>query len=164
MWWHGWEITSRLTHWDRVTHKCVNKLTIIRSDNGMSPGRRQVFIWTIAGIWLIGFLGTNFSKILIEIQTFSLNDMQFILSSATWRTFCPGLNVLIVRMYSVTNPSIGNCLSPLLWPCRLGYRDGNRWRNGPDSLMVAGWGVWCSDYDPYLLHRILESRYHESWV
>ena len=31
----------RLTHWGRVTHMCVNKLTIIGSDNGLSPGRRQ---------------------------------------------------------------------------------------------------------------------------
>ena len=35
-----------LTHWGRVTHKCVGKLTIIGSDNGLSPGRRQAIIWT----------------------------------------------------------------------------------------------------------------------
>ena len=29
-----------LTYWGRVTHICVNKLTIIGSDNGLSPGRR----------------------------------------------------------------------------------------------------------------------------
>ena len=56
-----------LTHWGRVTHICVNKLTMIGSDNGLSPGRRQAIIWTNAGILLIGPLGTNFSKILIEI-------------------------------------------------------------------------------------------------
>ena len=28
-----------LTHWGRVTHICVSKLTIIGSDNGLSPGR-----------------------------------------------------------------------------------------------------------------------------
>ena len=55
------------THWGRVTHICVNKLTIIGSDNGLSPGRRQAIIWTNAGILLIGPLGTNFSEILIEI-------------------------------------------------------------------------------------------------
>ena len=27
-----------LTHWDRVTHRCVGKLTIICSDNGLWPG------------------------------------------------------------------------------------------------------------------------------
>ena len=47
-----------LTHWGRVTHICVRKLTIIGSDNGLSPGRRQAIIWTNAGILLIGPLGT----------------------------------------------------------------------------------------------------------
>ena len=60
-----------LTHWGRVTHICVSKLTIIGSDNGLSPGRRQAIIWTNAGILLIGSLGTNFSEILVGIQTFS---------------------------------------------------------------------------------------------
>ena len=35
---------SYLTHWDRVMHMCVSKLTIIGSDNGLSPGRRQAII------------------------------------------------------------------------------------------------------------------------
>ena len=34
--------------------------------------RRQAIIWTNADILLIGHLETNFSEILIEIQTFSL--------------------------------------------------------------------------------------------
>ena len=34
----------------------------------MSPGWRQTIIWTNAGIFLIGRLGTNFSGILIEKQ------------------------------------------------------------------------------------------------
>ena len=42
-----------LTHWGRVTHICVGKLTIIGSGNGLSPGRRQAIIWTNAGILLI---------------------------------------------------------------------------------------------------------------
>ena len=54
-----------LSHWGRVTHICVGKLTIIGSDNGLTPGRRQAIIWTNAGILLIGPLGTNFSEILI---------------------------------------------------------------------------------------------------
>ena len=33
-------------------------LTIIGSDNGLSPGRRQAITWTNAGILLIGPLGT----------------------------------------------------------------------------------------------------------
>ena len=83
-----------LTHWGRVTHICVNKLTIIASDNGLSPGRRQAIIWTSAGILLIGPLGTNFSEILIEIITFSFKKMRLKVSSAKWRPCCLGLNVL----------------------------------------------------------------------
>ena len=84
-----------LTHWGRVTHICVGKLTIIGSNNGLSPGRRQAIIWTSAGILLSGPLGTNFSEILIEIQTFSLKEIRLKMSSAKWCPFCLGLNVLI---------------------------------------------------------------------
>ena len=59
-----------LTHWGWVTHICISKLSIIGSDNGVSPGRLQAIIWTNAGILLIGPLGTNFIEILIEILTF----------------------------------------------------------------------------------------------
>ena len=78
---------SVLTHWGRVTHICVSKLTIIASDNGLSPGRRQAIIWIIAGILLMGPLGTNFSEMSIEIQTFSLNKLHLKMSSAKWRPF-----------------------------------------------------------------------------
>ena len=84
----------QLTHWGRVTHICVSKLTIIGSDNGLWPDRRQAIIWTIAGSLLIGPLGTNFSEILIEILTFSFKKMCLKVSSAKRRPFCFGLNVL----------------------------------------------------------------------
>ena len=58
-----------LTYWGRVTHIC-GKLTIIVSGNGLSPGRRQVIIWTNAEILLIWALGTNFSENLSEIYIF----------------------------------------------------------------------------------------------
>ena len=83
-----------LTHWGRVTHICVGNLTIIGSDNGLSPCRRQAIIWTNAGILLIGPLGTNFSENLIEILTFSFTKMRLKVLSAKWRPFCLGLNVL----------------------------------------------------------------------
>ena len=41
-----------LTHWGRVTHICVSDLTIIGSDSGLSPGRRQAIIRTNARILL----------------------------------------------------------------------------------------------------------------
>ena len=83
------------THWGRVTHICVVKFTIIGSDNGLAPGRRQAIIWTNAGILLIGPSGTNFSETLIEIQTFSLKKIRLKISSEKCGPFSLGLNVLI---------------------------------------------------------------------
>ena len=83
-----------LTHLGRVTHICVGKPAITGSDNGLSPDRRQAIIWTNAGILLIGPLGTYFSEILTGIQTFSFKKMHLKMSSAKWRSFCLGLNVL----------------------------------------------------------------------
>ena len=83
-----------LTHWGRVTHICVGKLTITGSDNGLSAERRQAIIWTNAGILLIGPLGTNFSEIIIEIQTFSSKKIRLKMSSAKCCSFRLGLNVL----------------------------------------------------------------------
>ena len=76
-----------LTHWGRVTHICVSKLTIIGSNNGLSPGRHQAIIWTNVGILFIEPLETNFSEILIVIQIFSFKKMRLKMSSAKWRPF-----------------------------------------------------------------------------
>ena len=77
-----------------MTHICVIKITIIGSDNGLSPGRRQAIIWINARILLIWNLGTDFNEILSEIHTFSFKKMHFKMSSAQWRLFRLGLNVL----------------------------------------------------------------------
>ena len=77
-----------------MTHICVGNLTIIGSDNGLSPDRRQVIIWTNAGLLLTGPSGTNFSEILIEILTFSFKKMRLKVPSAKRQPFCLGLNVL----------------------------------------------------------------------
>ena len=76
----SWRVKVDLIHWS--LEKSLNslrpsdiKLTIIDSDNGLSPlspGWRQVILWTNARILLIGPLGTNFIECLIGIQTFSL--------------------------------------------------------------------------------------------
>ena len=86
---------DELIHWGRMTHICVSNLTIIGSDNGLSPSRRQAIIWTNAGILLIGPLGTNLSEILILTDTFSFKKMHLKVSSVKWRPFCLGLNVLM---------------------------------------------------------------------
>ena len=108
-----------LTHWGQVTHICVDKLNTIGPYNGLSPGRRQA--WTNAGILLIVPLRTNFSEILSEIHTFTFIKMPLKMSSAKWRPFCFGLNVLneyhrISLMISQQAPShyLNQC-----WPISL---------------------------------------------
>ena len=56
-------VLTKVTHWGRVTHICVSKLTTIGSDNGLLPGRHQAIIWTSAGILLIITLRVNFSEL-----------------------------------------------------------------------------------------------------
>ena len=105
---------NTLTHWGRVTHICVSKLTIIGSDNSLSPGRRQAIIWTNDGILLIRTLGTTFSEIVIEIQTFSLKKMRLKMSSAKRQPFCLGLNVLrmvLLRMVLIVQSAFPNTFS-----------------------------------------------------
>ena len=111
--WNG-ILMPQLTHWGQVTHICVGNLTIIGSDNGLSPGRRQAIIWTSAGILLIGPLGTNFSEILIGIQTFSFKKMHLKMASVKWRPFCPGLNVLTISIVYV-NGLVPNRQSAQWW-------------------------------------------------
>ena len=124
----------------RVTHICVSRLTITGSDNGLAPGRRQATIWTNVGILLIGPLGTNFSENLFEILTFSFTKMRLEVSSAKWRPFCLGLNVLnlgrLVTIYGAidsTNIGSDNVLMPndtkslreslMTFFCRLVHRE-----------------------------------------
>ena len=83
-WWHRGRLptaTSNITS-SHYGHICIGNLTIIGSNNGLSPGRRQAIIWTNGGILLIGPLGTYFSEILIRIQTFSFKKMYFEILSA----------------------------------------------------------------------------------
>ena len=96
---HTATIEMHFTHWGRVMHICVGKLTIISPDNGLSPGRRQAIIWANARILLIRPLGTYFNEILIEIYASSLTKMHLKLSSGKWRPFCLSLNVLTLCCY-----------------------------------------------------------------
>ena len=84
-----------LTHWGRVMNICIGKLTIIGSDNGLSPGWRQAIIWNNAGLLLIRPLGTNLGEILIRIHIFSFKKIHLKMLSAKWHPFCISLNVLI---------------------------------------------------------------------
>ena len=81
--------------WFRRGVLCDRGFTIIGSDNGLSPGRRQAITWTNVGILLIGPLGTNFSEMLIEIHTFSFKKIHLKMSSGKWQPFCLSLNVFM---------------------------------------------------------------------
>ena len=83
-----------LTHWGRVMHICVSKLTSIGSDTGLLPGRCQAIVWTNAGILLIEPWGSTFRGILIESETFPFKKTGWQVLSAKWRPCCLSLNVL----------------------------------------------------------------------
>ena len=104
-----------LTHWGRVTHICVGNLTIIGSDNGLSPGRRQAIIWTNDRILLIGPLGTNFSDIFIVENVLEnvVCEMESILS----RPQC--VKSLVSQLFFqvlVWVNNTGNFKAPHYWP------------------------------------------------
>ena len=104
-----------------MTHICVSELTIIGSDNGLSPGRRQATIWNNTGLLLIEPLRTNFSEISIGIQTFSFKKMHLNMSSAKWRPFCLGLNVLMFHIYIFSDGyiALGICYLKAICICEL---------------------------------------------
>ena len=104
-----WDLNSLRS--DNTYIICASELTIIVSDNGLSPGRRQAIIWTNAGILLMGPWGTNFCEILIGIPTFSFKKMHLKMSSAKWRPVCFGLNELSIfeeNCHVIMHPSHTN--------------------------------------------------------
>ena len=90
-----------------MTHICVRKLTIIGSDNGLSPGWRQAIIWTNAGMLMVP-LGAKFSEILVEILTFSLKKcglMCRLRSGGHFVSVSIGLNIekypIVIRLIQI---------------------------------------------------------------
>ena len=78
----------QFTHWGWVNVPPLARIMLL--------GPRQAIIWTSAGILLIQTLGTNWSEILWEIYTFSFKKMRLKVSSAKWRPFWLGPNVLTI--------------------------------------------------------------------
>ena len=62
-------------------HVCIGKLTIIGSDNGLTPGQRQAIIRTNAGFIVNSNLRKKLQWNLSEIQTFSFKKMHLTMSS-----------------------------------------------------------------------------------
>ena len=119
------EPTDHLIHWGQVTYICLGKLPIIGSDNGLSPGwQHYAFIWTNAGIFLIGPLRTNFSEILIAIEIFSFKKMYLKMSrpqcvntmrhQQTWQPSIQSTlkNIPTIKGVSIDNLDLENGLSP----------------------------------------------------
>ena len=132
-------------------HICVSKLTIIGSDNGLSPERRQAIIWTNAGILLIGPLGTNFSEILIVIQTFSLKKIRLKLSSAKCCSFRLGLNDLSTAVSIVGPLPVQH--QPQYWQIP-NWGFGPAWGFSPEfhepkGITNALYTTWCSKANEY---------------
>ena len=153
-------LSISLTHWGRVTHICVGKLTIIGSDNGLSPGWRQAIVWTNNGILLIGALGTNFSEILIEIQTFSFWKNNLKVSSGKWRPFCLSLNDLTLEMrvlYTYIQVERGNTyLSQIL---RSSYPIAKKMAWGTIIIQKL---LWMSILHGYVFTLVLGTKHLET--
>ena len=138
-----------------MTHISASELIIIGSDNGLAPGRSQTIIWTIDGLLLIGPLGTNFSEIIIGIQTISFKKMHLKMTSAKWCPFCLGLNVLInyetcFVMHAII---LFECTwRSFTWHCKkmLGSSPdellicgfSSRMLSGPNTCISIGWEWW----------------------
>ena len=134
-------------------HICVSKLTIICSDNGLSPGRCQAIIWTSAGMLLIGPVGTKFNDISIEIFTFSFKKMHLKMSTGKWRPFCLGLHVL--TLYDL------NCFEEMnVYVCLhfLSISDTEMWNGQVLDIFAKGSQGFIDGLLEYSAHRI--NAYH----
>ena len=98
------------THWGRVTHICISKLTSIGSDNGLLPGQHQAMIWTNVRILLIWTLGTKFSEILKRNSYIFIEENAF--ENVVWKMaamLCQ-LQCVITSMTAVTQDVIATFL------------------------------------------------------
>ena len=97
-----------------MTHICISKLSIIGSVNGLSPGQRQVIIWTNAEILLIGPLRKNFSELLVENQKFSFKKIWLKMSSAKYRHFVLA-SICQIAYFPVQQTLMPESLGPVSW-------------------------------------------------
>ena len=72
-----------------------------------SPIWPQAIIGTNAWLLSIRPWGTNFSEILIQMQTFSFGKMRLKMSSAKWRPFCPGGDELSETVEYIARKYVG---------------------------------------------------------
>ena len=145
-------------HWALVLHICISKLTIIGTENGLPPCRRQAIIWTNAGILLIGPQGTNYSEILIKIHIFTFKKMRLITSSGKWQPFCLSLSVLnkilkvppdicqMIYIYSIhydddTMGAIASQITSLTIVYSTVYSDADQRKHQSSASLAFVWGI-----------------------
>ena len=133
-----------------MTHICVGKLTIIGSDNGLSPGRRKAIMRTNAWMLLIGPLGINFSEILVRhfrsqkctwkcrllysvIYCFGLKEL-----TRSWRLRCKTAAVCIHRKTS-WHRNTCRITDPLWWESTRSLVDSLHKRAGIPNVV----GFFC---------------------
>ena len=95
-------VATALTHWGRVTYKCVSKL-----DHHLFRWWLNFIIWNNARLLSVGPLGTNLSEIGLKIQTFSYKEISSKMSTAKWWPFYLGLNVFKVQPLAAFNLKTG---------------------------------------------------------
>ena len=127
---------------------CVGKLTIIGSDNGLSPGRCQAIICTNVGILLIRPWGTNLSAICIGNKIFSFKKMHLKMSCVKWRPVYLGLNVLKPSLMEQINQSADS-----QYHCTCHRWPGDTRGQGISSTSIdlvlseySGLSIWLSQY------------------
>ena len=148
-----------------MTHICVSKLTIIGSDNGLSPGCCQAIIWTNAGILLIGHLETNSNQILFKIHTFLCIHS----SKCIWKclqngsNFISGLNVLNLILSSglINKANLRDLIAATSLVILLKL-DLNRWFFSPCDLEIW-WMTPKNNRAPLLCYFKLFASFRSHW-
>ena len=142
-WWFiaesRWEM-QYLTHWGRVMHICVSKLTITGPDNGLSaPSHYLNQYWNIVNSNLRNKLQWNFNR----KPYISFRKVHFNMTSAKWPPCCRGLNVFNVMFcisdqYSTLSSGLGIQGSTGDHKTYLPRTSGNL----SYYLLICGWLIW----------------------
>ena len=128
------------------------------SYNGLSLVRRRPIIWANAGLLLIEYLQTNFSKIWIQIRQFSSKTIKVMISSAKWRALGLGPILLMATfnshammcMMTSSNGNIFRVTGPL---CR--EFTGQRWI---PCTKASATELWCFLWSAPWINRWVKNR------
>ena len=117
----------------------IGPRTLKKKGNILSAVQHQA----VTGMLLTGTFGTNFGEILFKIQEFSLTKFNLKMTSAKWRSFCLGRNVLYSAVWSADELQWG------LWWC---------W------LVTAKWIYWINSMVPSRFDAISESMFQMKFL